>query len=675
MRRGCIQGIAVFLAVTGSAVADTEVFVRNNTPHFFTIRHSIRQPGTDPLPIGSYYWNTHQIQPMVRTKLLQFTRAAGVKNGEEYELHSELRLGDESIDLRQKMRGTPFHSKLWYSATNDPWFEGRDWHVTQWNTKRGLIEVAYRAYYTGGDDDIQYVLNPIHAGNPTQDTLNVLAYNIYMRPTSLKKNGQAIRAELLPERLRDYDVIAFSEAFDDGVREDLLDRVKPDYRFHTRILGSDEGTEQDGGVIIASKWPILEEDQVEFEHQNLRDFGGAKMCHGDEPAEWARGLADCLAEKGVLYARIGKEERTFHIFGTHLQAGDGGVEAAVRTRQLLVIKAFIDSKKIPADETVIVAGDLNIEKDSPEYFSMLKILNARHPPTTGHPYTVDPAVNRLTGSSGPRFIDYVLLSNAHLQPASASVETRLLYSRIGWKEYPHESEYWDLSDHFPVYGRLQYGRPAFQLSPAAVDFGRVERNTFGTRLPGVTVSSVGSGPVTVQSVRLEGPQANFFSITPRPPSALPVTLPPGSTFPISVGFRSGLAGAHQARVAVTGLDISGTPVTSHAVLLANVVEPDIAVVPSALNFGLVRLGQQVARNVLVTNNGSSSLRFRVNPPTQVVFQWAGDAANAWHTVPSGGSEVIAVRYKPVTAGAHTAQIAIASDDGTVSVPLVGEGVR
>lgn len=58
-----------------------------------------------------------------------------------------------------------------------------------------------------------------------------------------------------------------------------------------------------GGVIIISKWPIIQEAQHIYHH----------ACH----------YADCLAAKGVKYARINKtmdsESKVFNIFATHMQ--------------------------------------------------------------------------------------------------------------------------------------------------------------------------------------------------------------------------------------------------------------------------------------------------------------------------------------------------------------------
>jgi endonuclease/exonuclease/phosphatase family metal-dependent hydrolase len=337
--------------------------------------------------------------------------------------------------------------------------DDEDWHTYKWASPRGPIEIVYRSYGTSGDNDIEYVINPMWPPNPTIDTFNVLAYNVYMRPHLLLKNGQHIRATLLPERIDDYDVIVLSEVFDDAVRERLVDGLSATYPHRTLVAGLDRAWEQDGGVMIVSPWPIEVRDRLSFHDQQLRPITD---CRGD----------DCHA---VVYARIRKEERTFHVFGTHLQAGSDREDALVRAGQLLVIRDWMDARMIPPTETVIVAGDMNVDRASGrEYTGMLLTLSASDPPgSSGHPFTVDPVANRLSGSDRQVNLDYVLLSTRHRLPTAATVETRAIRAPYGSREFSFEPWHWDLSDHFPVYGRLTFGRPAARISPPTLDFGRV----------------------------------------------------------------------------------------------------------------------------------------------------------------------------------------------------------
>lgn len=281
-------------------------------------------------------------------------------------------------------------------------------------------------------------LLPAIEPRPSATAISVLAYNIYMRPTTLFKNGQSIRAGLLPRYLRGYDVLIFSEAFDDDVRRKLLGLLRGEYPHATRVVGTDRGVEQDGGVIIVSRWPI--------EKQEQRRFG--RTCAG----------SDCKADKGVAYARINKQGRRYHIFGTHTQAWPTAEGARVRRQQFQIIRHFIQSLAIPRTEPVIIGGDLNVDKirARSEYSEMLRLLEAAHPPTSGHPYSFDPRTNKLASSGPSEFLDYVLYSRVHLLPREARNEIRRIRSVSAWKEFPFEKDSFDLSDHYPVFGHFRF---------------------------------------------------------------------------------------------------------------------------------------------------------------------------------------------------------------------------
>jgi hypothetical protein len=155
---------------------------------------------------------------------------------------------------------------------------------------------------------------------------SVLAYNIYMRPQTFFRDGQQSRMRYLPEQLKGYDVLVLSEVFDVKMREALLVELLPEYPYVTEPLGADLVVTQHGGVLIASRWPIEEEQQLLF----------GKLCSG----------SDCAAQKGAIYARINKNGERYNIFGSHLQAWPGPVTAQVRKGQLEMLKQFIDGLKL-----------------------------------------------------------------------------------------------------------------------------------------------------------------------------------------------------------------------------------------------------------------------------------------------------------------------------------------
>jgi hypothetical protein len=128
-----------------------------------------------------------------------------------------------------------------------------------------------------------------------RNSLDVLTYNIQMLPDApglpdpFHKDYRAPLIALHP-LLQKHDVIVFVEAFSDSHRGQINEILRPSYPYQGRILGTDHGLSQDGGVIILSKWPI--------EAQNQLIFG---VCSG---------FFDCHADKGVNYARINKAGST-----------------------------------------------------------------------------------------------------------------------------------------------------------------------------------------------------------------------------------------------------------------------------------------------------------------------------------------------------------------------------
>ncbi len=275
------------------------------------------------------------------------------------------------------------------------------------------------------------VAQPAAADGPHGFSVDLLSYNVYLRP--LLPDDQAFRAPRIGPELKGYDLVLLQEVFSDSSRRRLLDALGDAYPHRSRVLGRDSGVFQDGGVMILSEWPIEAEAELTF---------GA-TCAG----------ADCLADKGVLYARINKQGHRLHVFATHLQASKR--YRAVRERQIRALRAMIDEMDLPADEPVLIGGDLNVNRfadpETGAFTAMTNMLDATHPaPPAGgiHEPTKDAARNQLVYGTSHRLIDYLLYSNRHLRPVAAFNQVRR-----------PRAEGRDLSDHFPVHGRFVFETP------------------------------------------------------------------------------------------------------------------------------------------------------------------------------------------------------------------------
>ncbi|WP_436841868.1 sphingomyelin phosphodiesterase [Streptomyces syringium] len=286
--------------------------------------------------------------------------------------------------------------------------------------------------------------------------LKVLTYNTFLFNKGLYPNwGQDHRANAIPAAgfFKGNDVVVLQEAFDNGASDALKAVAAGQYPYQTPVVGrSKDGwdatggdysttTPEDGGVTVLSKWPIVRKEQVIF--------------HDACGADW-------WSNKGFAYVVLNVNGTKVHLVGTHAQSTDSGCKAgeaaADRAKQFRQIDAFLDAKKIPSGEQVMVAGDLNVDSHSAEYRSML--ADGDFAPTTartGHPYSFDTKDNSIAAyrypTDGREDLDYVLHRNGHARPATwgndVVKESSAPWTVSSWgKEYT----YTNLSDHYPVVG-------------------------------------------------------------------------------------------------------------------------------------------------------------------------------------------------------------------------------
>lgn len=310
--------LAVVLAWPSLAVAETHVFVRNRTSHELRCEISTH--------LDREYWRAgaRSIPPGTRHKVLSFNRQEGIKKGREFLFSVDIAavgLSGLAVSLRQKLLGQFYGSHLWQSAGDNPLCDDRNAHAFEWQLGPKVLRILYRAREAGLWDDIEYVFieYPDRPPSTTQgNTFDILAYNIFMRsePLGLLEVSNEERADMLTKRLAGYDALVLSEAFDDDVRDKLIENLKDiGYKYFTPVLSNPQSPLTDnGGVLVGSPFRI-----DTFEPRFFRQALGA----------------DALADKGVMYARIVKEGKPpFHIFATHTQSGNGADHVRVRSTQL-----------------------------------------------------------------------------------------------------------------------------------------------------------------------------------------------------------------------------------------------------------------------------------------------------------------------------------------------------
>ncbi|WP_354638682.1 sphingomyelin phosphodiesterase [Kitasatospora camelliae] len=284
--------------------------------------------------------------------------------------------------------------------------------------------------------------------------LNVLTYNVFLMSKNLYPNwGQDHRAQAIADAdfFQGHDVVVLQEAFDNAASDALVARASDEYPYHTPVVGrSTSGwdatsgsysstTPEDGGVTLLSKWPILRKEQYVF-----KDACGA----------------DWWSNKGFVYAVLDVNGVRTHVVGTHLQSTDSGCSsgqpATVRAAQLTAMKTFLDGKRIPASEPVLVAGDLNVDFHGSEYPSMLADGNlAPASSRTGWTNSFDTTDNSIAAYRYPgepnEDLDYVLYRADHARPQSYGNDVHRFHS-TPWtvSSWGKSYTYNDLSDHYPV---------------------------------------------------------------------------------------------------------------------------------------------------------------------------------------------------------------------------------
>lgn len=265
-------------------------------------------------------------------------------------------------------------------------------------------------------------------GSALASDFSVLTYNVYLRsPEWVFRNDHDWRTKNIPDFLRGYDAVVLQEAFSDKHRKSIIEALADEYPYHSGKFGEDEFFSYNGGVLVLSRWPISKMDRTFF-----------KDCAG----------SDCIVKKGVAYAVIEKKGTPFHLFGLHLQAQKEYQQA--RLAQFPEVRSFIDRQKIPETESVLVAGDFNVDifsnADDGEYSLLTKTVGLAMHDESLKP-TYESSTNQYVEEEGAKErLDFVFFSQRHKLPSRSYNQVRHI-----------RFEGIDLSDHHAVEGQFWFG--------------------------------------------------------------------------------------------------------------------------------------------------------------------------------------------------------------------------
>lgn len=309
-----------------------------------------------------------------------------------------------------------------------------------------LVLILIFLLYTKPKDTYQSPIPNVGSDDPNK--LSVISYNIQMRPflddiiyrlTGIHTHKTDVIANKLPLIFEKFnaDVVVLSEAFSDKLMGQIYHHIyNKGYQYHTCILNENVPNKWiNGGIIVFSKHPIVEQNELCFQNS---------------------AFVDKYSAKGAQHLKINKNGKLYNIIGTHMNASYDIVRGqtikqckgkAARFKQMDEIAEFIDKLNIPANEPLIFAGDMNIDryKDIDEYKYMIDRLHMINPPNFGHKYSYDEFTNRkVQKGQGNRILDYILYSRRHKQPIFSSSTINKLY---------YEG---DVSDHYPVIGIYEF---------------------------------------------------------------------------------------------------------------------------------------------------------------------------------------------------------------------------
>ncbi|WP_414167554.1 sphingomyelin phosphodiesterase [Streptoverticillium reticulum] len=371
------------------------------------------------------------------------------------------------------------------------------------------------------------------------DTWRIVSYNTMLHISPAGKDGfaNARRAQLIGAAgfLHDANVVVLQGLFETAGSRSLLRALarrgfthqspavsRPDAS--RRVSGTPGGGMYDssvgGGTAVVSRHPITRAEEHLF----------------PEPPRARNGMSN-----GFTYAAVRTGSGTLHLIDTHLYSGQDHEAQRIREDQLARLAHYLAEREedgtLPPEDTVAVAGTLNVPCGSGEFTRMLATLHAEQPTAkTGWPYSLDTTNNtiarrRHARPSGPprrpaQDLDHVLLRRGHARPSKWN--SRVLVSRTPWTAGTRH--YTDYSDHQPVLaGACITSRPGrYDLCLTAIRLATHPTTTgppapYGT----VTVTTDTGGPHTVWECALPRPHSH------RPGANLlshPLLFPAASSF-------------------------------------------------------------------------------------------------------------------------------------------------
>ena len=439
-----IMALLIGLICTSSGYGQHVIYMQNNTALDYNFQ--VLQSGNLNLNPGQYtVINTVLTAYASGMGMLEFEADTNLSVGDTVDFSGMLTNGGDTLFVNMRLIAGNSGNEVYHAVSgngfNLPWTNDDNFYGSSFTMKGEPFSLKYKRQTDLIDldddatfaiqEDFIYSIDSADLSNPY--VINVMAYNIQMTP--VVSSNFFKRATYFPPLISPYqDVVVVEEIFDDPTRiNDFTPAMQAaGFPYFTTVLNDTSlsyiTSPTNGGVLIYSKWPI--ETEAEIKYENCSDNNSF----------------DCLASKGVKYAKVNKLGKLYHIFGTHMEAGGSALDLQYRIEQYGEIVNFIDSMAIPTDEAVIFAGDFNTgPNDGLEYDSLRGITNPIIPTHIGY------FESTFSYADTGNIIDHVWGHAAHLQPVESynKVITFRSVDSVMWGIF-------DFSDHRTALGRFRY---------------------------------------------------------------------------------------------------------------------------------------------------------------------------------------------------------------------------
>ncbi len=168
--------------------------------------------------------------------------------------------------------------------------------------------------------------------------MKVLYWNVWQVPSIFTDCHGKERANGVNKTIRGYDLVVLNEVF---TNKDIITKDLTEYPYSATTpndlckLGIGNS-----GLLILSKYPIIESEFIIYNNKSNYDY---------------------FASKGCLKVKINDGQKDYLIYTTHMQAGGRPIDNSVRMKQTEQLIDFI--QKTSQNQNYLLIGDFNMCED------------------------------------------------------------------------------------------------------------------------------------------------------------------------------------------------------------------------------------------------------------------------------------------------------------------------